>query len=79
MGNVSTNGGMMGYMGWGGMIIGIIVLISFVIILFLVIKSLKRKPIGSSLDTPLDILKKRYASGELTQEEYERMIDQLRK
>ena len=80
MGDASAGGGgMMGYLGWGGMIMGIIVLSLFMIILFFIIKSLTRKPIGSSLDTPLDILKKRYANGELTQEEYERMIDHLKK
>jgi len=73
------SGGMMGYLGWGGMIMGIIVLILFMIILFFVFKSLSKKPIGSSLDTPLDILKKRYANGDLTHEEYERMIDHLKK
>ena len=73
------SGGMMGYLGWGGMIMGIIVLILFMIILFFVFKSLSKKPIESSLDTPLDILKKRYANGDLTHEEYERMIDHLKK
>jgi len=72
-------GGMMGYLGWGGMIMGIIVLILFMIILFFVFKSLSKNPIGSSLDTPLDILEKRYANGDLTQEEYERMIGHLKK
>jgi len=75
MGNASAEGGgMMGYLGWGGMVMGIIVLSLFIIILFFVIKSLTRKPIESCLDAPLDILKKRYANGDLTQEEYERMI-----
>lgn len=73
------SGGMMGYIGWGGMIMGIIVLILFMIILFFVIKSLSRKPNISSLDAPLDILKKRYANGDLTQEEYEIMIEHLKK
>jgi uncharacterized membrane protein len=72
------SGGMMGYLGWGGMIMGIIVLILFMIILFFVFKSLSKNPIGSSLDTPLDILGNRYANGYLTQEEYERMIGHLK-
>ena len=72
------SGGKMGYLGWGGMIMGIIVLILFIIILFFVFKSLSKNSIGSSIDTPLDILKKRYANGDLTQEEYERMIGHLK-
>lgn len=81
MGNNNYYGynGMMGYFGWGGIIIGIIVSGLFIIILFFIVKAFIRKPLGPSLDAPLDILRKRYANGELKQEEYERMADHLRK
>lgn len=78
MGTISAGqNGIMGYLGWGGIIMGIIVLILFMVILFFVLKALNKKPIKYSLDSPLDILKKRYANGELTQEEYEKMTEYL--
>jgi uncharacterized membrane protein len=72
-------GGMMGNLGWGGIIMGAIIFVLLIAILFFVIKAFTRKPPGSSLGTPLEILKRRYVNGEITQEEYERMADQLKK
>ena len=77
--NYNGNNGMMGSWGWGGVITGAIALILLIVILFFVFKTLARKPIGSSSDTALDILRKRYAKGELTQEEYKSMLDHLKK
>lgn len=46
-----------------------------VLVIYLVVYGLGGRglPPGSTLETPLDILEKRYAKGEITREEYERM------
>lgn len=81
MGNDYNNGygGMMGYLGWPGMIIGVIVLILIAIAVVFAVKAFTRKPESFSGGSPLDILKRRYASGEINKEEYERMAEHLRK
>lgn len=77
--NYRGSGGMMGYLGWGGMLMGLIVLILFMVILFFIMRAFVKKPSAASLESPLDILRKRFAAGEITQEEYEKMIEHLRK
>jgi len=81
MGNNYNNGygGMMGYLGWPGMLIGVIVLILIAIAVVFAVKAFNRKPESFSGGSPLDILKRRYASGEIDKEEYERMAEHLRK
>jgi putative membrane protein len=56
-------------MGWGW-IIGLIVL---VVVIWLIVKAVNRKknPVQPDNKTPLDILKERYAKGEISKEEYE--------
>ena len=76
--NYRGYGGMMGYLGWGGMVMGLLVLILFLVILFFVMKALFKKPSAITLESPLDILKKRFASGELSQDEYEKISEHLR-
>jgi len=71
--------GIMGYLGWGGMIIGILIIIIFIVILILIIRRLVRKPLNDSIETPLDILKRRYALGEITKDDYARMKEDLSK
>lgn len=71
--------GMWGYFGWGGMIIGILIFIIFTVILIILIKRLIRKPLNESMETPLDILKRRYSLGEITKEDYEQMKEHLSK
>jgi len=80
MGNNNfRNNGMMGYIGWGGMLIGLLGLALLLAVLFFVVKAVGRKPSSTSIESPLDVLKKRFASGEITQEEYEKMVDHLKK
>lgn len=80
MGNNNfRNTGMMGYIGWGGMLIGLLGLVLLLLVLLFVVKAVGRKPNSTSLESPLDVLKKRFAAGEITQEEYEKMVDHLRK
>lgn len=65
--------------GWGGgflmMILWTVLLIAILIWIFKAIQNRSNKRISTSLknDTPLDILKKRYASGEISKEEYDKI------
>lgn len=60
--------------GYGGMFMWIIFLILVVLVVYLILRSTGAKPsAGSFQETPLDILKRRYANGEITKEEFERM------
>jgi len=80
MGNNNFRGnGMMGYLGWGGMLIGLLVLVLLLAVLLVVVKAIGKKPGSASIESPLDVLKKRFAAGEITQEEYQRMVEHLRK
>lgn len=69
------------YMGYGGfmMWIGLILLIVVIVILFkntgILEGSSNRK--NTSDKSPLDILKERYARGEINEDEYERMKKNL--
>lgn len=55
---------------WGLVVFGVIYLIT------LIVKGGEKK---SQADSALDILKKRYARGELSREEFEKMKEDLRK
>lgn len=55
---------------WGLVILGIVFIIQ------MVTRSTKKY---EKEETPLDILKKRYAKGEITREEFEKMRDELMK
>jgi len=73
------NGGMMGYFGWGGMLLMGMVLILLVTILVILIKRFAGKPMSKSKETPLDVLNKRYALGEITKDDYDRIKSELGK
>jgi len=66
---------MMGNYGWGlgGMFMGFIFLILIGILVFFVIRFASRSGFGSSGETPLEILKKRYAKGEISKDDFEKM------
>ena len=53
---------------FGGWIMGILVLAIVLLVVYLIIRRLK---VRSKEETPLAILQKRYAMGELTKEEFE--------
>lgn len=66
---------MTGYGGYGGMFMGLIWIIIVGVIVYFVLDRSKKAgrtndPLGVS---PLEILKKRYASGEITKEEYDQL------
>ena len=72
-------GPMMHYgFGYGGMFMWIILLIVIGLLIYFIVQAQKTKgrtPIQN--ESPLDILKRRYAKGEITREEYERMKKDL--
>ncbi|MBD3378804.1 SHOCT domain-containing protein [candidate division KSB1 bacterium] len=67
-------------MGWGGMWFG---WVFWIIVIGLVVYAIVRATTGrqqtsqSSNETPLDILKKRYAKGEINKEQFEEMKKNL--
>jgi putative membrane protein len=70
--------------GWAALICGgsiaLLLLIALVaLVIWLITRTSTEKPSpGQPAQTPLDILKERYARGEITQEEYLDMKDRLR-
>ena len=68
-------GHMMDYgFGYGGMFMWVIFLIVVVVAIYFIARALKEKNMNAGgQDTPLNILKKRYAKGEINKEEYDRM------
>jgi putative membrane protein len=65
-------GHMMGY-GYGGGFMWLIVLVLAGVVIYFMLQSSKSKGSdGSIIETPLDILKKRYAKGEIDKEEFDR-------
>ena len=74
----SPGWGHMMYYGYGGGFMWILLLVMIGILLYFVIQTAKRKNGGEvSEETPLDILKKRYAKGEITKEEFDRIKREL--
>lgn len=73
-------------MGWGAMIcggvLGLLVLAALVVIVVLLFTRTpteRREASGRpASQTPMDILKERYARGEITKEEYQEMREHLR-
>jgi len=66
-------------MPFGGLLFWILIILAILILIVVISKSRRSGMAGSSPghETPLDILKKRYARGELTKEEFERMKEDL--
>jgi len=63
---------MMGY-GYGGGFMWLIALVLVGVVVYFLLQVTKSKGSGSSIiETPIDILKKRYAKGEIDKEEFER-------
>jgi putative membrane protein len=65
-------GHMMHY-GYWGPFMGLFFLILFGVIIYLVIRSTHNRDSAGVGETPLDIIKERYARGEITKDDYDRM------
>jgi len=64
--------------GYGGMFMGILFLILIGVAIYFIIQNVRSKnEIGQAKELPLDILKKRYAKGEITKEDFDRMKNEL--
>jgi putative membrane protein len=63
-------GHMMGY-GFGGMLMWIIFIAIVGVLIYFLMQAAKGR--GRAGETPLEILKKRHAKGEITKEEFDRM------
>jgi putative membrane protein len=71
--------GHMGYYGYGGHFMGILIIILLIAVIYLAVRNTHIRRHGSALvDNPLDILKKRYAKGEITKDQYEAMKQDLK-
>lgn len=74
--------GMMGYYGFLGPLMGGIFFIIIMLIVVLIYKAFSKKTSETNLikhgETPMDILKKRYAKGEITEEVFESMSKKLK-
>jgi len=60
--------------GYGGWFMWLLPVIVIIIALYLIMRAQKGR---TTQETPLEILKKRYAKGEITKEEYDRMKQDL--
>ena len=67
-----------GYFGNGGMFMGMLLIVILVVAaIFWFAREAKSKTNSVSGETPLDILKKRYAGGEITKDEFDRVKKDL--
>ncbi len=68
-----------GWFGWVGMLFAVAFYVLFAIALIALIRYLWTRKAGSGGgESPLDILKKRYARGDINRDEFERMRQELR-
>jgi putative membrane protein len=81
MGGNYPSGRMGGWLGLGivGSIISIVFWVAVIVALVYLIKYLMKKEVGARKDEPEEILRRRYAKGEITKEDYDRMRDELNK
>ncbi len=70
---------MMGPYGYGGMFMWLILIVLVAVIIYFVIERSRGNGAGGGAtdETPVEILKKRYAKGEITKEEFERMKNEI--
>ena len=65
--------------GYGGGWMWIIFVIIIALLVYFLVQASKKESEQISTETPLDILKKRYAKGEITKEEFEQMKEDIKK
>lgn len=65
--------------GFGGMFMWILLLIAVVLVVYALMRASKGGGLGTSPhETPLDVLRKRYAQGEITKEKFDEMKQDLK-
>lgn len=70
--------GTMGAWGWGGMLLGMVLIAAFAVLIFFVVRvSIRHASPARAEPEAFEILKMRYAKGEISKEEYEDMKDTL--
>lgn len=78
LGTLPGYGGMMGGFGWVWMIVGLLGLIALVaVVVYLTTRNSKQQTFITDTNA-VSILKERYARGEITREEYSRMLEVLK-
>ncbi len=71
--------GMPGYFGWGGWGMGLVMVAILAVVIVVGIRLVnKTDRAHQHEESSLEVLKKRYARGEISQEEYRKMRDDLR-
>ena len=64
--------------GYGGMFMGILFLVLLGVVIYFIVQNIRSKNgAGQTQESPIDILKKRYAKGEITKEDFDRMKSEL--
>ncbi|MEQ8181212.1 MAG: SHOCT domain-containing protein [Smithellaceae bacterium] len=70
--------GHMMYYGYGGGFMWLLLIVIIGVLIYLVILNTKSKgKMGNLEETPIDILKKRYARGEITKDEFDKIKNDL--
>ncbi len=67
------NGGHMYGLGTGGIVVWLLLIAVVVAVVYFMARQRGGGGSSSTWETPLEVLKKRYARGEISKEEYERM------
>jgi putative membrane protein len=77
-GHMGEYGNMMGYYGHGGVFMWILIVVIIGAVAYLIIQNSKNRALGGPImESHLDILKKRYAKGEISKEEFQNMKKDL--